>query len=123
MFILKLVLSTLAVSSAMSQRNIGLTGPEFRDLQLGQNPELLEFAAMTGESVLLIVDAPEVLGVVQENVNLYMNCLPWLEQFPGATLRWWYQPRGYNFMPSEYIIMSYIESMHIDVLILMMAIL
>ena len=102
MFILKLVLSTLAVSSAMSQRNIGLTGPEFRDLQLGQNPELLEFAAMTGESVLLIVDAPEVLGVVQESVNLYMNCLPWLEQFPGATLRWWYQPYDHNFMPSEY---------------------
>ena len=89
---LVLLLSTLAVTPGiMGQRNIGLTGSQFRELQLGQNPDLLEFAAMTGESVLLIVDAPEVLGVVQENVNLYMNCLPWLERFPGATLKWWYQ--------------------------------
>ena len=100
---LVLVLSTLAVTGIVGQRNIGLTGPQFRELQLGQNPELLEFAAMTGESVLLIVDAPEVLGVVQENVNLYMNCLPWLERFPGATLKWLYQPYDANFMPGENI--------------------
>ena len=56
---------------------------------------------MTRESVLLNVDAPKVLGVVQNNVNLSMNCLPWLEQFPGATLRWWYQPYDFDSEPGS----------------------
>ena len=88
---LMLVLSTVAVTSILGQRNIGLTGPQFRDLQLGQNSDLLEFAARTGDSVLVIVDGPEVLAVVQEGVNLNMNCLPWLQRFPGAMLRWLFQ--------------------------------
>ena len=95
---LMLVLSTIAVTSIMAQRNIGLSGPEFRELQLGQNPELLQFAAMTGETVLVIIDSAEVLAVVQENVNLNMNCLPWLQRFPGAQLRWLFQAYDPGFM-------------------------
>ncbi len=90
---LTLLLGVVAVTSVIGQRNIALSGPEFRRLRLGQNPELLQYAAMTLESVTIVIDGPEVLAVVQEDVNANFWCLPWLQRFPGGSIRWLFQRR------------------------------
>ncbi len=92
-FQLMLVLGAVAVISVSGQRNIALSGPEFRRLRLGQNPELLQYAAMTLETVTIVIDGPEVLAVVQEDVNANFWCLPWLQRFPGGSIRWLFQRR------------------------------
>ena len=90
---LTLLLGVVAVTSVIGQRNIALSGPEFRRLRLGQNPELLQYAAMTLETVTIVIDGPEVLAVVQEDVNANFWCLPWLQRFPGGSIRWLFQRR------------------------------
>ncbi len=95
-----LVLSAVAVISVSGQRNISLTGPEFRRMRLGQNPALLEFAAKTLETVTIVIDGPEILAVVQEQVNANFWCLPWLQRFPGGSIRWLFQRR--NVITGEY---------------------
>ncbi len=90
--LLMLVLATVAVTSVVGQRNIALSGPQIRRLELGQNPELLELAARVGESVIIIIDDPENIAPVQEDVNANFWCLPWLQRFPGGSIRWLYQP-------------------------------
>ncbi len=71
-----------------------MTGPEIRLLRLGQNPELLELAALTFESsVIIIIEEPEVLAVIQVGVNVNFWCLPWLQMFPGGSIRWLLQRR------------------------------
>ncbi len=62
-------------------------------MRLGQNPDLLEFAAKTGERVIIVIDGPEILAVVQEEVNANLWCLPWLQRFPGGTIQWLFQRR------------------------------
>ena len=101
--LLVFMLSSVAVKSVMGQRNIALdlTDPEFRELKLGQNPDLLEFAAMAGETVTIIVNSSELLGVIQGNVVVSINCLPWLEMFPGAELRWKFRPFTSDFTYSS----------------------
>ena len=80
---LTLLLGVVAVTSVIGQRNIALSGPEIELLRLGQNPELLELAALTLESVIIVIEDPEVVAVVQENVNANFWCLPWLyRSFP-----------------------------------------
>ncbi len=90
---LTLLLGVVAVTSVIGQRNIALSGPEFRRLRLGQNPEFLQYAAMTLETVTIVIDGPEVLAVVQEDVNANFWCLPWLQRFPGGSIRWFFQRR------------------------------
>ncbi len=85
---LTLVLGIIAVTSVIGQRNIALSGPEIELLRLGQNPKLLEFAALTLETVVVVIKDPEVVAVVQENVNANFWCLPWLQNFPGGSIRW-----------------------------------
>ncbi len=71
---------------------IGITGPVLDSLNLGQNPELLEFAALTGERAIVEIRENRTLAVTQENVHLILSCLPWLEQVPGATtVKWSFQ--------------------------------
>ena len=64
------------------------TGNEEENLKLGQNPELLSFAALTGEAVTIPVNEPSQTGIVQERVFVSMDCLPWLNRFPGGTVQW-----------------------------------
>lgn len=89
--LLMLVLGTVAVTSIVGQRDIGLSGPEIRNLAIGQNPDLLARAALVGESVIIAIDSPEVIAPVQENVNANFWCLPWLQRFPGGSIRWLFQ--------------------------------
>ncbi len=91
---LTLLLGTVVVTSVIGQRNISLSGPDIKLLRLGQNPKLLEFAALTLESVIIVIKDPEVLAVVQEGVNANFWCLPWLQKFPGGSIRWLFQRRN-----------------------------
>ena len=62
---------------------------ELQNQNLMQNPELLDFAARTGETVRIAID-PAVQGaVVQEGVTTILDCGPWLRNFPGGTIRWY----------------------------------
>ena len=69
-----------------------LTGSEARDQDLGQNPELFDFAALTGETVFInITETGDPLVVLQEDVNAIFDCLPFLilSRFPGGQITWW----------------------------------
>lgn len=66
-----------------------LSARELREISLRQNPDLLELAARTGESVTVIIGAAMQGAVVQENVNTVLDCGPWLSNFPGGTVQWY----------------------------------
>ena len=67
-----------------------LSARDLREISLRQNPELLELAARTGESVTVIIGAAEQGAIVQENVNTVLDCGPWLSNFPGGTVEWYF---------------------------------
>lgn len=66
-----------------------LSAQELRDINLRQNPELLLLAARTGETVTIEITSASQGGVVQEDVNTILDCTPWLQNFPGGTVRWY----------------------------------
>ena len=69
-----------------------LTGSEARDTMLGQTPNLLEFSALAGESVVInITGVDDRLAVMQENVNALLDCFPFLQRFPGGRITWFLQ--------------------------------
>jgi hypothetical protein len=65
-----------------------LTAAELRDINLRQNPELLEFAARTGETVRVDITTASQGAIVQEAVTTILDCGPWLRNFPGGSVRW-----------------------------------
>ena len=67
-----------------------LSAQELRVLELAQNPKLLELAARTGERVVVNIAGPSQGSVVQDGVNVVLNCLPWLMNFPGGSIRWYF---------------------------------
>ena len=66
-----------------------LSGEELRNTSLRQNPELLKFAARTGETVRIAITAAEQGAVIQEGVTAVLDCSPWLRTVPGGTVRWY----------------------------------
>ena len=65
-----------------------LTGSESRELELGQNPELRDILARTGERVLINITGEESTAILQEGVNALIDCLPFLRRFPGGQISW-----------------------------------
>ena len=65
-----------------------LTGSESRELKLGQNPELQDFLARTGERVIINVTEDHSTAILQEGVNALIDCLPFLRRFPGRQISW-----------------------------------
>ena len=61
---------------------------EEENLKLGQHSQLLRFAAFTGETANIPINEPSQTGIVQERVFVSINCLPWLNRFPGGTIQW-----------------------------------
>ena len=66
-----------------------LSAQELRDINLRQKPQLLLLAARTGETVTIEITSASQGGVVQEDVNTILDCTPWLQNFPGGTVRWY----------------------------------
>jgi hypothetical protein len=66
-----------------------LSAEELGNISLRQNPELLKYAAHTGETVRIEVTAEEQGGIVQEGVTTIIDCGPWLRRFPNGTVRWY----------------------------------
>ena len=67
-----------------------LSSEELSNISLRQNPELLNFAARTGETIRINVSAAEQGAIIQEGVTAVLDCGPWLRNFPGGTVRWLY---------------------------------
>ena len=66
-----------------------LTGSEARGVELGQDPELLQFTARPGDRVFInITGVDDRLAILQENVNALLDCLPFLSMFPGGRITW-----------------------------------
>ena len=65
-----------------------LSSEELSNISLRQNPELLNFAARTGETIRINVSAAEQGAVIQEGVTAVLDCGPWLRNYPGGTVRW-----------------------------------
>ena len=66
-----------------------ITGEEEASLVLRQDPELLDIAARTGESVTVLISNSSTTAVVQERVNVNLGCLPLLQEFPGGRIQWY----------------------------------
>ena len=81
---------------------IPITSAERRIELLQQRPDLLELAARTNERIFFEIDGPEFVVIVQENVNVNMDCLPWLSLFPGGDIQWLRQQRDTLGVPSKY---------------------
>jgi len=90
LFVLVLALG-LGVERSYSQQPSNfrlLTGSESRELELEQNPELLDVLARTGERVLINITGEESTAILQEGVNALIDCLPFLRRFPGGQISW-----------------------------------
>lgn len=66
-----------------------LTAQQLRELELGQNPELLDLAARTGERIVVDMADAEQGAAVQAGVNAVLDCTSWLQNFPGGTVTWY----------------------------------
>ena len=78
----------MLLDSASAQENFQvLTGANIP--VLAQNPDLLDVAAISGERVLIEITSPEATVIVQEDVNVVIDCTPWLMRFPGGSVRWY----------------------------------
>ena len=65
-----------------------LSPSDERIAQLSQDPSLLELAAMTGDRIFIVFESLMQTAIVQEDVNVNMDCLPWLSRFPGGDIQW-----------------------------------
>ena len=50
--------------------------------------ERLEFAARSGEAVIIRITGESQIATAQEASNISIDCLPWLQQFPGGSIQW-----------------------------------
>jgi len=65
-----------------------LTSRQLRELQLVHNPALLEVAARFNTRVFINFTMPMMTAIVQERVNVNMDCYGWAKNFPGGSIRW-----------------------------------
>ena len=50
--------------------------------------ERLRFAAKFGETEIIRITGESQIATAQEASNIAIDCLPWLEQFPGGSIQW-----------------------------------
>lgn len=104
MQVLLVLLSTILLACAQHDGPVreypAITGrPEEHNLVLAQDPALREFAAARNERIVVRIDNPHSTVIVEEGVNVNMDCLPWLRRFRGflgGTIQWLVQPRDEN---------------------------
>ena len=83
-----ILLSLCGLATVQAQFRV-LTSDELEQLPFLTDKEKLLIAARTGE--MHIVELSEMFqgAVVQEDVTLSIDCLPWLQQNPeGSMIRW-----------------------------------
>ena len=86
---LLLMLSVVSLHGALAQSGFRvLTDEDASALKLEQSEGNLAIAARTGETIYLNFTGAQMAVVFQEDVNVVLDCLPWLQQFPGGTIRW-----------------------------------
>ena len=82
-----LLLIGLLGSTVRAQFRV-FSGAEKGELERLSDPEKLQVAARTGETHLIRLTNDSQSAVAQEGVNLNIDCLPFLEQFPGGSIQW-----------------------------------
>ena len=84
---LALLVCMLLGTSSAQDSDFQLFSPEDAPA-LSQNPDLLDVTAKTGETIKIQLNSPDQTGFFQENVNVLLDCTPWLMRFPGGGVRW-----------------------------------
>ena len=76
-----LLLSLAAMSTAQSNFRVlrGGNQPRLEDLKISNTPELLQFAALTGEEVTIELLEDTQTAIVQHHVNVIMDCSSLIE--------------------------------------------
>ena len=76
-----LVLFSVAMTTAQSNFRVlrGESQPKLRDLKVSNTPELLQFAALTGEEVTIRLLGETQTAIVQHHVSVTMDCLSLIE--------------------------------------------
>lgn len=72
-----------------------------REIRIATDPALRERAARSGERVRVLLDSPLASGVFEENVNVELDCTPWLVQFPGGVVNWFV--RRFDSLTGEFL--------------------
>ena len=86
---LLLMLCVVSLHGALAQSGFRvLTGEDASTLKLEQSEGNLAIAARTGETIYLNFTGAQMAVVFQEDVNVVLDCLPWLQQFPGGAIGW-----------------------------------
>ena len=93
-----MLLKTIATALLLSVSLYGYTangqfrvfrGDEVDELRILSDRERLEVAARTGGVHTIEFTGPSQAAVVQEDVRVNLDCLPWFNQNPeGAVIRW-----------------------------------
>lgn len=63
---------------------------------LVQHPALGAFAATRNERIVVRINSTQSIVIVEEGVNVNMDCFTWLRKFPGGTVQWLVQRRDEN---------------------------
>ena len=63
-------------------------GKSEQELVLLSDKERLTNAAKSGEFHVVELTEASQSGVTQENVNLNLDCLPWLLRYPNGSISW-----------------------------------
>ena len=74
--------------------------------------ERLEFAAKSGEAVIIRMTGDSQIATVQEGSSVSIDCLPWLQQFPGGSIQWFRLQLDYDGNPSMNSVFNTSDTIH-----------
>ena len=65
------------------------TEAELREFEQLSPQERLERALVFPGAEIVEITGANQAATVQEGVSLYLDCSPWLQQFPGGSIQWY----------------------------------
>ncbi len=80
----------------MIEPYIPLTGAAERALDFTQGPHLLSFAARSLTRIYIELHEQHQTAVVEEGVNVNINCLPGQSSLQNLTAQWFFRSRNIN---------------------------
>ena len=77
------------VSCQQSAFRVFRTEAELREFEQLSARERLDAALLYPAAEILQITGANQAATVQEGVSLNIDCLPWLQQFPGGSIQWY----------------------------------
>ena len=76
------------VGCQQSKFRVFRTETELREFEQLSTRERLDSALLFPATAILEITGANQAAIVQENVALNVDCLPWLQRFPGGSIQW-----------------------------------